>query len=67
MYMTCKVGVTKGSTTKHASILEKEAYFGSIFRLLCWGVPHVPKNIDGGPIKWLFLKREKKFFGAPPH
>jgi hypothetical protein len=65
--MTCKLGVPKGSTTKHASIWEKESYFGSIFRLLCWGVPHVPKILMVGPIKWLFLKREKKKFGAPPH
>jgi hypothetical protein len=39
------------------------AYLG----FLCWGVPHVPKNVEGGPIKWLFLKRERKMFGAPPH
>jgi hypothetical protein len=37
--------------TKHAPILGR-----MIFRLLCWGVPHVPKIIDDGPIKWLLLK-----------
>ncbi len=34
---------------------------GSIFSLLCWGVP---KNIGGGSIKW-FLVGKKKDLGAP--
>jgi hypothetical protein len=42
-------------------------YFGdrSTFRLLCWGVPHVPKNIGDGPIKLAPL-RGKKTVGTPP-
>jgi hypothetical protein len=34
----------------------KEAYR---FRLICWGMPHVPKNTGDGPIKWLFLAKKK--------
>jgi len=39
------------------------------FRLLCCGVPHVPKNIGDGLIKWLLLELliiRKKTMGAPP-
>jgi hypothetical protein len=61
MYMTCKVGVPKGSTTKHASIFWRKHHILAAYLGFCvGGVPHVPKNVDGGPIKWLFLKREKK-------
>jgi hypothetical protein len=39
---------------KHAFVLG----MGSIFRLLCRGVPHVLKNIVGQTIKWLLLKKK---------
>jgi hypothetical protein len=53
--------------TKHASTLGRETYLG-IFRLLHWEVPHVPKILVMGPIKWLLLKRNfKKNLGAPCH
>ncbi len=56
MYISCKErGVTGVERTirKHASILGVE---GNIFRLLWWGVVHVPKNIGVRPIKWLLLE-----------
>ncbi len=31
-----------------------------IFRLLCWGVPHVPKVLVVGPIKWLLVRKRKE-------
>jgi hypothetical protein len=39
---------------KHAFVLG----MGSIFTLLCWGMPHVLKNIVGQTIKWLLLKNK---------
>jgi hypothetical protein len=36
------------------SEVEKICFYfgdGSIFKILCWGVPYVPKNIGDGPIK----------------
>ncbi len=35
---------------------------GSIFSLLCWGVP---KNIGGGSIKWFLQEKKRKTVGAP--
>jgi preprotein translocase subunit SecE len=46
--------MTKQSMIKYAFVLG----MGSIFMLLCWGVPHVLKNIVGQTIKWLFLKKK---------
>jgi hypothetical protein len=46
--------MTKRSMIKHAFVLG----MGSIFRLLCRGVPHVLKNILGQTIKWLLLKKK---------
>jgi hypothetical protein len=37
-------GNSEGEHDKHISILEE----GSVFRLLCWGVPHVPKIMGMG-------------------
>jgi len=51
-----------GSLTKHASILGD----GSLSRLLCAGVPHIPKILIMGQSNGSFLKREKKIVGAPP-
>jgi hypothetical protein len=42
MYISCKEGGVRGAERtirKHASILGE----GNVFRLLCWGVLHVPK------------------------
>jgi hypothetical protein len=33
---------------------------GSIFRLLCWREPHIPKILENGPIKWFLLGKKKK-------
>ncbi len=44
VYRDCKGGSKGKHETKHASILGR----GSIFRLLCQGVPHVPKNLVMG-------------------
>jgi hypothetical protein len=32
---------------------------GSMFKLLCWRMPCVPKKIGDGPIKWLLLGRRE--------
>jgi len=40
------------------------AWEGSIFSLLCWGVP---KNIGGGSIKWFLLENKKKDCGCTSH
>jgi hypothetical protein len=43
--------------TKHASILGE----GSIFWLLCWGAPNVPKILVMGQSNSSFWKRKKQF------
>jgi hypothetical protein len=53
MYIACKLG--KGSATKHASFLGEGSAF--VFRLLCRGVPHVPKRLMVGQSNGSFWKR----------
>jgi hypothetical protein len=49
-------GVEWGENEKH----DKECFYfgeGSIFRLLCWGVPHVPKILVMGQSNDSFTKK----------
>jgi len=61
VYTHCKGGAKGKHETKHASILG----MGSIFRLLCQGVPHVPKKLVMGQSNGSFWK-EKNNYGHTP-
>jgi len=60
VYTHCKGGVAGKRETKHVSILGR----GSIFKLLCQGVPHVPKNLVMGQSNGSFW--EKNNYGHTP-
>jgi hypothetical protein len=56
MFTSCKEGGVRGAERtirKHASILGE----GNVFRLLCWGVLHVPKILVLGQSNSSFWKR----------
>jgi hypothetical protein len=59
-YLTCKGGgkrEVKGCMTKRASIIGE----GSLSRLLCWGVPHIPKRLVVGQSNGSSLKGKKNW------